>query len=42
MELILALVIIMAISGIVAINAIESNIAKAKEENRDPQYWWEN
>lgn len=42
MEIILILAIIMAISGIVAINAIESNIAKAKEHDRDPQYWWEN
>lgn len=42
MELIIGMVIFMAIAGIIAINAVESNITKAKEENRDYQYWWEN
>lgn len=42
MEIILTLAVILAVSGIVAIMSVEDTIEKAKEQNRDPQYWWEN
>lgn len=42
MVVFLTLGVILAASGIVAIMAVEDTIEKAKEQNRDTQYWWEN